>query len=139
MRIVVRGNNLPGRNCSTYQNIHVGLQVNGRPVDLVPGDAPEGRWEADVDVIDHGGTPDFRGPAVHGAPGERFLYLTWGTYDGSTFDMFRRAKIVLDDSGIAPETTEATVTVNLTDADGLPRCARLRPPAVEWEVRDGAG
>ena len=44
---------------------------------------------------------DFRGRAVHGTRGERFVYLTWGTVD-----------------------------IDLTDDAGMPRCARLDPPAV---------
>ena len=43
--------------------------------------------------------------------------------------MFGRAKLMLAD---APEAAAVTARVHLTDERGLPRCARLRPPAVEW-------
>jgi hypothetical protein len=139
MRIVVRGEHFPGRVLGDYHDVHVGLQVHTRPVDLVPGDAPKAEWVAEVEVVDYGGTPDFHGPAVYGSPGERFLYLTWGTYDGSTFDMFRRAKLMLDEAGIGLTAAEAIATVDLTDAGGMPRCARIRPPAIRWEVHDAPG
>ena len=47
--------------------------------------------------LDTDGALDFKGPAVHGKRGERFLYLTWGNVasDGS-FTMFRRAKLMLN-------------------------------------------
>ena len=55
--------------------------------------------EVEVQVVDPTGVdgPDFRGPAVQGKRGERFLYLTWGDVgpDGE-FEMFRRAKLMLD-------------------------------------------
>jgi hypothetical protein len=76
---------------------------------------------------------------VHGRRGERFLYLTWGDGDSAeTFAMFRRAKLMLDavdpalvrralDSG-----QELVATIDLTDDQGCPRCARVGPPALVW-------
>ena len=64
----------------------------------------------------------------------RFVYLTWGNVgaDGS-FAMFRRAKLMLAD--IEPFITTAeekiTASIDLTDDCGGPRCARLRPPALQ--------
>ena len=72
---------------------------------------------------------DFRGPAVQGKKGERFVYLTWGSVAGDTFDMFRRAKLMLAD--LPADTEQVTVDVDLTDEHGMPRCARLRPPAIQ--------
>ena len=46
----------------------------------------------------------FRGPAVHGKRGERFLYLTWGDVGpAGEFAMFRRAKLMFAD--IAPRSS----------------------------------
>jgi hypothetical protein len=137
MRLVLRGTRLPGRTCGPYRDVHVGVQVGTCPADLVPADAASASWTVEIEASSNGAGTDFSGPAVHGPRGERFLYLAWGTYDGSTFEMFRRAKIMLGDSGISPATTEAIATVDLTDADGMPRCARVRPPAIRWEVHDG--
>ena len=87
------------------------------------------------------GHVDFRGSAVHGKRGDRFLYLTWGAVgaDGS-FEMFRRAKLMLDrvDPAVMQQAIDSpgglTATVQLTDAKGCPRCARVDPPAIEWSA-----
>jgi hypothetical protein len=130
VRIVIKAHRLPGRQCGTHRNVHVALQVGSRPDGLVPGDARDASWETDVRVIEQDTGRDFRGPAVHGKRGERFLYLTWGEYNGRDFVMFRRAKVMLDELPAAVD--EAVVDVDLTDDRGLPRCARLRSPAVRW-------
>ena len=40
---------------------------------------------------------DVRGPHIQGRPGDRFIYLNWGSVDGDgRMDMFRRAKLMLD-------------------------------------------
>jgi hypothetical protein len=131
MLLVIEGHHLPGRTCGSYDDIHVGLQVRRDPAELVPGDATSARWQADVDVLDKDGAVDFRGPAVQGRRGERFVYLTWGELRDETFTMFRRAKLMLAD---VPDPRRGSVTarVHLTDKHGMPRCARLRPPALSW-------
>ena len=126
MRVVIRGHHLPGRSCGPYQDVHVGLQVGREPHGLVPGDADRAEWVAEVRT--DGG--DFRGPAVQGRKGARFIYLTWGTYTGGTFTMFRRAKLMLDD--LPQRADEVIVEVHLTDGAGMPRCARLKAPAMRF-------
>lgn len=42
--------------------------------------------------------------------------------------MFRRAKLMLAD--LPPGADEVMVEVHLTDERGMPRCARLRQPAI---------
>ena len=128
---MIEGHDLPGRECGTRRDVHVGVQERRDPVGLVPGDAPSARWVVDVEVVDRDGRPDFRGPAVQGRPGERFVYLTWGEYDGQHFEMFRRAKLMLADVP-DPSAGEVVARVHLTDEQGMPRCARLRPPALTW-------
>ena len=81
-----------------------------------------------------GGGVDYRGPAVHGRAGERFLYLTWGEVAGDRFEMFRRAKLMLADSGADESTAGVVADVELSDEHGGPRCARVRPPAVRWSA-----
>jgi hypothetical protein len=146
MQIEIRGHHLPGK---TFRNVgvpihgvHVGVQVRSEPVDLVPGDAVSATWRLDVRVVDgDDGGLDFRGPAVHGARGQRFLYLTWGDVTvHSPFTMFRRAKLMLD--AVDPALVRAAVdgerpliaTIDLTDARGGPVCARVGPPALVWSV-----
>ncbi len=137
MRVVVVGENLPGRSWGGQGDVHVALQVRADPEKPVPGDAPAASWETEVRVVDG----DFRGPAVHGRRGERFLYLTWGDVgtDGS-WQMFRRAKLMLTDlDGAQVAEAESTgravvATVQLTDEAGCPRCGRLRAPAITWSL-----
>ena len=131
MRLVIEGHHLPGRDCGSHRDIHVGVQVRRDPVELVPADAPSARWDVDVEVVQRDGERDFRGPAVQGRRGERFVYLTWGEGDASSFAMFRRAKLMLADVP-DPDADVVTATVDLTDECGMPRCARLRAPALSW-------
>ena len=147
MRIVIEGFELPGRRfCdpdgSALPNVHVGVQVRADPSELVSGDASEARWELDVKVEEQpDGSFDFRGPAVHGRRGDRFLYLTWGNVDvGGGFHMFRRAKLMLDRINpklVATAERQALPligTIRLTDQRGGPRCARVDPPDLTWAI-----
>ena len=145
VRIAITGVNLPGRvfcnpDGSTIENVHVGLQMRRDPAHLVRADEREARWEVDVEVVRKDALLDFRGPAVQGKRGERFLYLTWGdvSSDGE-FEMFRRAKLMLDRVapdliGPATKTGRLAAKVDLTGNDGGPRCARVDPPAIVWSV-----
>lgn len=142
MRITLHGTDLPGRRAcppdgaGPYEDVHVGVQRRAEVVDLVPGDAPGASWTFDVDVVSRpDGTPDVRGPYVHGRPGARFVYLSWGTVgpDGA-FAMFRRAKLMFDavePALLAPE-AHLVGTVGLTMANGTPLCAAVRPPVITW-------
>ncbi|GAA1764266.1 hypothetical protein GCM10009795_008490 [Nocardioides hankookensis] len=131
MRIVIEGRDLPGRAFASYADVHVALQVRADPVDPVPGDAQSARWETEVRVVDG----DVRGPAVHGKRGERFLYLTWGSPVGDDWGMFRRAKLMLAGAPSAGDDDTLVATVSLTDEQGAPRCARVHPPAISWDVQ----
>lgn len=145
MRVTITGINLPGRlfcrpDGSTMDNVHVGLQLRRSPAQMVRADESETRWEIDVEVTRRNGVLDFRGPAVEGRRGDRFVYLTWCDVgsDGA-FEMLRRAKLSLDRIDparieSAVETGRLAATVDLTGDDGGPRCARVDPPAVEWSV-----
>jgi hypothetical protein len=136
VRLRIEGHHLPGRRCGAYDEVHVALQVGPDPVDLVPGDAPSAEWETDLTLVTSpaDAAPDVRGPAVQGRRGERFTYLTWGSTAGGAFTMFRRAKLMLDEvpALVHGEAAVVTARVHLTDDAGMPRCARLRAPAVEW-------
>jgi hypothetical protein len=123
-------------------NVHVGVQVGRDPDQLVRADEADAEWHIDVDVVSKEGVLDFRGPAVQGKRGDRFVYLTWGNVapDGD-FEMFRRAKLMLDrvDPKLVVSATKSgylAATVDLTGGDGGPRCARVDPPALEWSTRE---
>lgn len=148
MIIEIRGHDLPGSSCGPtpeggeYENIRVGLARRSDTVDLVPGDAESASWELEVKVKDgpEGGF-DCTGPSVFGTPGERHLGLRWVTVaeDGSIL-VFRAAKLRLND--IDPTLTRRAVdegkrlvaSLGLTDEQGWPRCASVRPPLVVWTV-----
>jgi hypothetical protein len=148
MKLEIVGTNLPGRRCQPgpdgeiYDNIHVGLGIHREPFEIVPGNAKSARWQIEIDpkrAAD--GSLDFRGRFVHGTVGDRFLYLNWGTVaEDGAFHLFRRAKLPL--SEIDPTLVEQAIqagsaliaTVNLTDRKGHPVCARVRPPAISWQV-----
>ena len=140
MIVRIRGRDLPGRDFVSdgqpLHHVHVGTQVGREPTDLVLADVPSAEWTVEVSRVDD----DWRGPAVQGKRGERFLYLTWGDLPpGGEFAMFRRAKLVLD--RIEPEVVrraevsgELRADVVLTDAHGCPTCARVDPPMLTWSV-----
>lgn len=129
MRVRIEGHTLPGRNPGDHRDVQVGIQVRREPAELVSADAEETSWVVEVTESYGSDVRDFHGPAVQGKRGERFIYLTW--LEGPDAEMFRRAKLMLAD---APEAESVTARVDLTDEKGLPRCARLRPPAVEWTI-----
>ncbi len=146
MKVRIEGRDLPGRSfCSVgeqMENVHVGTQVGREPADLVPADVPSASWDLEVRVVvTDDGALDFRGPAVQGKRGERFLYLTWGDVkDDGTFAMFRRAKLMLDriDPSLVQRAEDGGRTlvadIVLTDGWGHPMCARVDPPALTWSV-----
>lgn len=121
-------------------NVHVGVQIRSDPAQLVRADKLETLWEVDVEVVQKDGTRDFRGPAVHGKRGDRFIYLSWGNVSpDDEFEMFRRAKLMLD--RVEPNLIESAMeknvlaaVVDLTGDDGGPRCARVDPPALAWSA-----
>lgn len=146
VRITIVGFNPPGcefcrPDGSMMTNVHVGVQQGREPTGLVRADTEPTRWEVDVDLVDHDGDLDFRGPAVQGKRGDRFVYLTWGELGASEdFEMFRRAKLMLNRiDGTIVEAARAAdhmvARVDLTDGDGGPRCARVDPPAISWSVQ----
>ena len=146
MQIVIVGRDLPGRSFISdgkpLDQVHVGVQVRADAEQLVAGDAPSARWVLEVKhSTNDDGSIEFKGPAVHGKRGERFLYLTWGNLGAAgTFAMFRRAKLMLN--RVDPALIEAAASgqrplvahVQRTDARGGPRCARVDPPAVDWSL-----
>ena len=138
MLLVIEARDLPGRRFASYDDVHVGIQVRRDPAEMVPADAPTARWESELRRVDVGGTLDWRGAAVQGKRGDRFVYLTWGSRrPGGTFEMFRRAKLMLDrvDPSVLDSVGDDGVLraeVSLTDEKGGPRCARVDPPAIRW-------
>ncbi|MFI6908340.1 DUF5990 family protein [Nonomuraea sp. NPDC050394] len=152
MLIRIEASELPGRACGRepgfpgYANIHVGVQGRERREELLgltPGDAPSALWELEVSATGTEAGWDLRGSFVQGRPGGRFIYLSWGTVSAAgAFSMFRRAKLHLDaipdrvlDEAVAQGVLVARL--GLTDAQGQPLCAAVRPPLVAWSTPSG--
>lgn len=151
MLIRIEGTDLPGRRGGPVAdelrlgNVHVGVQRAGTQrraevVDRVRADAESALWEFDVGAREVDGLLDVGGPWVHGRPGARFLYLSWGIVEDDRFTMFRRAKLLFGDIPTAllraAYDGEGTLVgrLGLTDRDGGPRCARVRPPDIGWTL-----
>jgi hypothetical protein len=146
VRIRIEGSDLPGRRpggeagALRLGNVHVGVQRKAEVVDRVPADAPAATWSFEVAVREVDGLLDVGGPLVHGRPGARFLYLSWGAVDGGAFAMFRRAKLLFGD--VPGDVLRAAAggervlvgRLGLTDEQGGPRCARVRPPDIAWSL-----
>jgi hypothetical protein len=139
MRIEGRG--LPSGDDLRLRNVHVGVQRKTEVVERFPVSAPEAAWEFDVDVREIDDLLDVGGPFVHGRPGARFLYLSWGNVRGDSFDMFRRAKLMFGDipTAVLRDAYEnggvLVGELGLTDEHGDPICARVRPPGIVWTRR----
>ncbi|MFF5144893.1 DUF5990 family protein [Streptomyces sp. NPDC013157] len=145
---------LPGRSSpapgdsgfSRYGGIHVAVQRRNRPAELLdpqPGDAASATWNLPCTTAVSATGVDFTGPYVQGGPGGRFVYLSWVAADaGGAFTMFRRAKLML--GAVPGPVAEAAARdgllvgrLGLTDARGMPLCARVVPPAVAWSAGSG--
>ncbi|MEU1587848.1 DUF5990 family protein [Micromonospora sp. NPDC005710] len=147
MRIRIDGSDLPGQRAGAEAdalrlgNVHVGVQRKAEVVDQVPADAATATWSFEVSSREVDGMLDVGGPWVHGRPGARFLYLSWGAVTQDGFAMFRRAKLMFTD--VPTELLRAAHDDNgtlvgrlgLTDAAGDPICARVHPPAIVWTVQ----
>jgi hypothetical protein len=149
VRIRIEATELPGRTFTPgpghpcCDNVHVGVQRRGRPDELLdphPGDAASAAWTLDCATAATAEGIDITGRYVQGRPGDRFVYLSWGTVgDDGVFTMFRRAKLMLgaidpDVVGAAARSGRLLARVRLTDPKGGPLCARVRPPYVEWSA-----
>ena len=146
MLIRIEGTDLPGRRGGAEAdrlrqgNVEVGVQRKAEVVDRVAADAWSATWELVVSSREVDGLLDVGGPWVHGRPGARFLYLSWGTVAGEVFAMFRRAKLLFGDIPTAllraahEGEGELVGRLGLTDEHGGPRCARVRPPDIFWQL-----
>jgi hypothetical protein len=159
LAVVVEGYELPGRTCrpdggGAHENVHVALcgrskdrvavDIPGRPVQAIepmPGDAPSVRWEAPVTVRRGDEGYDFTGPYVRGDRTDRNIGLAWGDMTGDgTLRLFRGAKLRLVDVDPAligdalDQGRPLVARVRLTDRNGNPICARVRPPDIEWHI-----
>jgi hypothetical protein len=136
LRLRIEAHTLPGSVCDAYHDVRVTLDAGGTSVEF-GGDAPSATWETEIRAVANDDGIDLRGPAVRGPRGERFVYLVWtGRLDDQPSAMFRRAKLQL--GAIPPDVLQAAIggvlvgRLGLTDGRGMPRCAAVRPPFIEW-------
>lgn len=153
MLVRIEGSDLPGRSCGPgpdfpngHHNVHVAVQGRREQQDLlgtVPADVASVAWELECRIVSLSPAVDLKGPHIHGPPGKRFIYITWGVVGASIpFRMFRRAKIWLDT--VPAQVMEAACEhelligrLGLTDDKGWPLCAAVRPPRIEWSSGSG--
>ncbi|HEY3845368.1 MAG TPA: DUF5990 family protein [Acidimicrobiales bacterium] len=150
MLIRIEGTDLPGRTCGSgsdypdgHDNIHVAVQGRKGQQDLlglVAADVPSVVWEMECVVVSPPPQADLKGAHIQGSAGQRFIYLTWGVVgDGGEFTMFRRAKLSLD--AVPTEVMEnarqgglLVGRLGLSDDEGWPLCAAVRPPRIDWSA-----
>src|SRR5271165_5012020 len=155
MKIRIEGYDLPGSSCGPspdspggYHGIHVAVQRRGQRAELLgltPASAPAAQWTIDSDVAGSADAPDIKGRYIQGPPGDRFIYLSWGTVDeGGAFTLFRRAKLCLD--AVPPQVVAEAARLGLlvgrlglTDSKGNPLCAAVRPPVIDWSAARADG
>jgi hypothetical protein len=146
MRIRIEGDELPGRagapqaEALRLGGVQVGVQRRKEVVDRVGVFEDRAVWEFEVDSREVDGFIDVGGPWVHGRPGARFLYLSWGSTGTGVFAGFRRAKLMFSDipgellRSAAEDGGVLVARLGLTGPDGGPRCARVRPPDITWTL-----
>ncbi|MGH8959523.1 MAG: DUF5990 family protein [Acidimicrobiia bacterium] len=148
IRVEIEGSDLPGRRCGPdpngdwYENIHVGVARSREAFDPVPGDAERGRWAFDVIVkTDEEGNLDFGGPCVRGPRDERHLGLIWireleegiwSVFRGAKFRLYEMERALFEEA-MQPG-RKLVGRLGLTDSQGWPRCATVRPPDITWSV-----
>jgi hypothetical protein len=130
LNIRIVGERLPGRSFDGHGNVHVEVEQ------VQPADAATVKFTFGIVLRETDDGVDFRSPFVHGKPGDRFFYLSWGEVaDDGTFTMFSRLKLMLSaipHGVVTPATGTLEAYLGLTDAKGGPLCAAVRPPVVNW-------
>jgi hypothetical protein len=156
LRVVIEASGLTGRTFQAepglprYANVHLALRSTSkdrpslatpghpwRATDPVPGDAPSGRWEAEITLRRDADALDFGGPFVRGDRTDRHLGLVWGdvSADG-TFRLIHGSKLKLAqvDPALVEEAlssgSELIARIRYSDEAGRP----LRPPDLSWSV-----
>ena len=97
-------------------------------------------FDIDIDMTNTPTGRDFGGAYVHGRPGDRFLYLSWGLGESADeFTMFARAKLPLGqipDELLRAAQDGAVLVGELeaTNAKGEPASGTIRAPALTWKL-----
>ena len=96
-----------------------------------------------MDVIDKPTGRDFRGPYVFGRPGERFLYLNWGTQTARGWTRGDGGRTKLQFGFISEDDLEAALLgrglvaeLTLSSESGRPALATVKVPLLRWRLDD---
>lgn len=132
--IRIIGIDLPGA-ASEWDPLYVALERGKDQEGRIRTDAATVQFDFAVRFADG----DFRGPYVTGKRGDRFVRLTWETFDGDQPTPVGRTKIHLTgQEDLAARAVEAggrlEATVRLTGAKGGPALATVRPETISWRV-----
>lgn len=145
--IEIEGVDLPGLGCASspdssggYHNVHVAIQRRNRRDELLG--LTRQRNFRDLDHRLRARPPtsgfDLKGPYLQCPAGARFICLSWGAVDDAkSFELLRRAKLWLDciPSEVVTSAVDQGLLVGrlgLTDHNGNPLRAAVRPPLIEW-------
>ncbi len=133
---------LPGNECAEHKQVRLGLQVRQNVEQDVPGNSEIAKFLMFIELVPGKGEHllDFRGPAVHGPAGDRFIYLSWGERGCETWAMFARAKLKVTGplNLLAPQALSLQLPViaevEMTNARGGPVCGSFKSDVVRWSV-----
>ncbi len=140
--VMIEGLEGPGRTCTAPDAIGIGIQRQSEVVQVVPSSTGSPQFHAEIEIRRDGETMDFRGPFVHGARGDRFLYLAWVSLRDDA--MVARIKLKLNDidPGVLAQAridgTTLTARLSMLNRQGKPASGSVRPPDVAWTVRQGS-
>ncbi len=121
--------------------MHVAVQVGGDPLGLVAGDATAAEWQIEVRpssmATGRSIFVDRRSMASGPTGSSTSRGVTWATTARSDVP---RAKLMVADipaellARAAGDEGELVAELGLSDDQGCPRCARVRPPAIRWSL-----
>ena len=145
----IEGHDLPGLFCGPgpdypdgHHNVHVAVQRRGKPaelLDLTPGDAFEAMWTLECTAKEGLDGVDIKGSYVRRRWGPLPLSLLGRAQRGGSFHHVPSGQALVD--GVPPDIVERALStgvlvgrLGLTDEDGWPLCASVRPPLIEWSA-----
>lgn len=144
--IEVSATHMPTEWCRLHGVAHLGISRRAEVLDIVSTEESGARFRATVDVIDKPAGWDFRGPYVFGKPGERFLYLNWGSRTVHGWHSGNGGRIKLHLGFVSHADLEAAIAggtlvaeLTLCNEAGEPRFATVRAPALVWRLDDSRG
>ena len=134
----IHAHTLPGAQWDGHTALMVGLQQGSEPLYKVDAGAETALLQVEVRLVQSDSEYDFRGPAVFGPRGGRFLYLAWGEEENGEWKLIRRTKIPLVSLLPALPQQEAAQTayglsLGLTGSKGDPLCASLPLHMLHWK------